>query len=85
MNNTVNIDEMRGMFLALSCPSFGCVFNVSGYLLVLEGNALLTARGNLRYFKTIDSLVAFVERHFVVPHLKRGCVNISIDPQFSLI
>lgn len=85
MNQFVTMSEMRGMFLATQNPKFVASDFDGGYVLSLDGRVLLTVRGVQHVFRSYDSVVSFVNRHFVVPYLHRARVEIICDPQVQLL
>lgn len=85
MSQFVTMSEMRGMFLAIQSPKFVTLCFEGGFVLSLEGRVLLTVRGVQHVFKSYDSVVSFVNRHFVVPYLHRARIEILCDPQVQLL
>lgn len=85
MSQFVTMGEMRGMFLALQSPKFLALSSEDGIVLSLEGRVLLTVRGVQHVFKSHDSVVSFVNRHYVVPYLHRARIEIVCDPQAQLL
>lgn len=65
MYRRINLAEMRGMFFTSSHAKFIVVSDENGHLLTLDGCVLLTFRGEVHVFKSVDSMVVFVKRHFV--------------------
>lgn len=85
MSQFVTMAEMRGIFLAVQNPKFAILTCEGGLLLSLEDRVLLTVRGVQHVFKSYDSVVSFVNRHFVVRYLHRARIEISCDPQVQLL
>lgn len=72
MQTSINISEMRGMFFESLNPKFIVLSSSQGFLLTFSGFDLLTFRGEQHYFKSFDSVLLFVRRHFVIPY-RRSC------------
>lgn len=85
MSQFVSMSEMRGMFLATQNPKFVALDFDGGYLLSLDNRVLLTFRGIQHVFRSYDSVVAFVNRHFVIPYSHRARIEIICDPQVKLL
>lgn len=62
---TLNMSEMRGMLRATISPVIEVICRDDAYLVSMSGSLLLTFRGEPHSFKSLDSVVAFIRRHFI--------------------
>lgn len=83
MYKEINISEMRGMFTASAEARFLAVNTPSGFLLTFGNCELLTFRGEKHFFKSFDSLILFVQRHFVDVYSRSAVVETIVSSNVS--
>lgn len=79
MFKNVNMSEMKGMFSSSQIPKFSVISTDRGFLLVFTGCVLLTVRNDRHFFKSFDSVLQFIKRHFVDVYSRAVGVEVVVS------